>query len=133
MLLQTTSSKITDNEKQCDFEFCQDLSDGGFRDSGPELHGFFSLLSRSLELCWKCFLFLCTFSGLQNFSCSSGEIHFAGFRDLLCRSENTKNPDKEGLDLGSGRLRLAYFPVSIVATWWFIIMGQACSTLLLPL
>lgn len=73
MLLQTTSAKIIDNEKQCDFEFRQDLRGGSFRDAGTALHAFFSLLSRSLELCWKCFLFLCTSSSLESFSSSSGE------------------------------------------------------------
>lgn len=96
-----TSAKIIDNEKQCDFEFCQDLSDGSFRDSGPALHDFFSLLLGSLVL----------------FQFIRRVIHFAGVRDLLCRSENTKKPDREGLDLGSGRLRLGYFPISTLTTW----------------
>lgn len=60
-------------------------------------------------------------------------FYFAWFRDRLHTSENTKNSDKVGLDLGSWRLRLGYYLKSTVTTWWFIILGQVCLVLWLPL
>lgn len=96
-------------------EFCQDLGDGSFRDLTPALlFPIIWVLRAGLEMLP---VSVYIFKLRKLFQLFRRVIHCEGFRDLLCRSKNIKNPDEEDLDLGIGRLRLGYFSISSESTW----------------